>query len=129
MKNSTAILATVALGAVLAFGSATASMARGGMGGHGDGMGGHGMGGHAGGGTPSIMNQGSGSNGGRSVGNHGFGHGHHGFHGRHDANAFFGFGPFAHDDGTDAYCGQLYRSYDPASGTYLGRHGLRHYCS
>jgi hypothetical protein len=82
MKNSTAILATVALGAVLAIGSATASMARGGMGGHGGGgMSSHGGGafsGDHGGGTPSIMNHGSGSNGGRSVsGNHGFGHGRH----------------------------------------------------
>jgi hypothetical protein len=127
MKNSTAILATIALGAVLAIGSATASMARGGMGGHG---GGGGMGGHGGGGTPSIMNQGSGFGGGRSFGgNHGFGHEHHGFRGRHDANAFFGFGPFAYDDDSAAYCRQLYRSYDPASGTYLGQHGLRHYCS
>ncbi|MFB9983920.1 BA14K family protein [Mesorhizobium kowhaii] len=131
MKNSAAILATVALGAVLAIGSATASMARGGeMGGHGGGGMGGGHGGGMGGGTPSIMNHGSGSGGSRSFGgSHGFGDGHHDFHGRHDANAFFGFGPFAYDDGTAAYCERLYRSYDPASGTYLGQHGLRHYCS
>jgi hypothetical protein len=30
------------------------------------------------------------------------------------------------DDG--AYCAQTYRSYDPASGTYLGYDGLRHPC-
>jgi hypothetical protein len=30
-------------------------------------------------------------------------------------------------DGT-AYCMQRYRSYDPASGTYLGYDGLRHPC-
>ena len=27
-----------------------------------------------------------------------------------------------------AYCAQRYRSYDPASGTYLGNDGLRHAC-
>ena len=27
-----------------------------------------------------------------------------------------------------AYCEQTYRSYDPASGTYLGYDGLRHPC-
>jgi hypothetical protein len=27
-----------------------------------------------------------------------------------------------------AYCAQTYRSYDPASGTYLGNDGLRHPC-
>jgi hypothetical protein len=26
------------------------------------------------------------------------------------------------------YCAQRYRSYDPASGTYLGHDGLRHPC-
>ncbi len=29
---------------------------------------------------------------------------------------------------TAAYCAQRYRSYDPASGTYLGYDGLRHPC-
>jgi hypothetical protein len=28
----------------------------------------------------------------------------------------------------DAYCSQRYRSYDPASGTYLGFDGVRHSC-
>jgi hypothetical protein len=28
----------------------------------------------------------------------------------------------------DAYCAQRFRSYDPASGTYLGYDGLRHPC-
>jgi hypothetical protein len=122
MRNSTTILATIALGAALAVGSATASMARGGgMGGHGGGMTSHGdgafSGGH-GGGAPSIMNRGNGFDGGRSVGgNHGFGHGRHfgGFRGHDDTNAFLEFGPLC--------------SYDPASGTYVGHHGLRHYCS
>jgi hypothetical protein len=30
--------------------------------------------------------------------------------------------------GGNAYCAQRYRSYDPASGTYLGYDGLRHPC-
>jgi hypothetical protein len=30
--------------------------------------------------------------------------------------------------GSVAYCEQTYRSYDPASGTYLGYDGLRHPC-
>jgi hypothetical protein len=29
----------------------------------------------------------------------------------------------------DAYCAQRYRSYDPATGTYLGYDGIRHACS
>lgn len=131
MRNSTNILATIALGAVLAIGSASASMAR-------DAGGGHMGGGHMGGGfggdhgasaTPFFMNRGGGYGGGRSFGGyHGFGGGHHfgGFRGRHDrdgANAFFGFGPFwpdqywAYDDGGAAYCKRL-----------LGRHGVRYYC-
>ena len=32
------------------------------------------------------------------------------------------------DGGGDAYCVRTYRSYDPASGTYLGYDGLRHPC-
>ncbi|UVK41256.1 hypothetical protein LHFGNBLO_002835 [Mesorhizobium sp. AR10] len=123
MKNSTAILATIVLGAALAVGSATASMARGGMGGHGGGgMTSHGAsafsGGHGGGGTPSIMNRGNGSDGGRSVsGNHGFDHGRRsgGFRRHDNANAFFGFGPFC--------------SYGPASGAYGGWYGVHHNCS
>ena len=31
-------------------------------------------------------------------------------------------------DDTAAYCMQRYRSYDPASGTFLGYDGLRHPC-
>jgi hypothetical protein len=35
----------------------------------------------------------------------------------------------APDQGADpTYCAQRYRSYDPASGTYLGFDGLRHPC-
>ena len=32
------------------------------------------------------------------------------------------------DDDAVAYCMQRYRSYDPASGTYLGNDGQRHPC-
>jgi hypothetical protein len=34
----------------------------------------------------------------------------------------------APDDGAVAYCQQRFRSYDPASGTYLGYDGNRHPC-
>jgi len=30
--------------------------------------------------------------------------------------------------GREAYCFSRFRSYDPVSGTYLGRDGRRHYC-
>jgi len=36
-------------------------------------------------------------------------------------------GPAYGGDGA-AYCAQRYRSYDPASGTYLGHDGVRHPC-
>jgi len=32
------------------------------------------------------------------------------------------------DANAEAYCAQRYRSYDPASGTYLGYDGMRHPC-
>jgi hypothetical protein len=34
----------------------------------------------------------------------------------------------SNDGDSVAYCQQTYRSYDPASGTYLGYDGLRHPC-
>jgi hypothetical protein len=38
-------------------------------------------------------------------------------------------GPVAYNEGDPvAYCEQTYRSYDPASGTYLGYDGFRHPC-
>ncbi len=37
-------------------------------------------------------------------------------------------GPAGGDDDAVAYCMQTYRSYDPASGTYMGNDGLRHPC-
>jgi hypothetical protein len=36
--------------------------------------------------------------------------------------------PVAPADDAIAYCAQRFRSYDPASGTYLGYDGLRHPC-
>ena len=44
-----------------------------------------------------------------------------------------GPGYYAETDGAssgeeEAYCAQRFRSYDPASGTYLGFDGLRHSC-
>jgi hypothetical protein len=109
MKNSTAILATIALGAALAVGSATASMARGDSGGHGGG-------GHGGSSGASLMDRVNGADGGTVGVNHGFGHeSHFGGLRRHDeATAFWGSSPFC--------------SYGPASGTYTGLYG-RHYCS
>ena len=36
--------------------------------------------------------------------------------------------PAPADDDSASYCAQRYRSYDPASGTYLGNDGRRHPC-
>jgi hypothetical protein len=35
---------------------------------------------------------------------------------------------YAYMDDNASYCAQRYRSYDPASGTFLGRDGRRHVC-
>jgi hypothetical protein len=35
---------------------------------------------------------------------------------------------YAYMDDNASYCAQRYRSYDPASGTYLGRDGRRYVC-
>jgi BA14K-like protein len=142
MRNSTTILpttvlATIALGAVLVTGSATASFAGGGGGdgaifirGHGGFGGGRSFGGH-----PFTMRHGNfGMHRGfemrhsfngdhRFYGRRHFGH----FHGGDDLDDFFGFVPFFGPGQYGAYCGD-YRSYDPASGTYLGRSGYRYYC-
>ena len=44
----------------------------------------------------------------------------------------YGYGDAApavyNNGGSVAYCEQTYRSYDPASGTYLGYDGFRHPC-
>ncbi|UVK41545.1 BA14K family protein [Mesorhizobium sp. AR10] len=70
--------------------------------------------------------------------------GNHRYHGRRhfgrfrdrdhadDFDGFFGFAPFLGlgtygYDNAAGYC-ENYRSYDPASGTYLGRSGHRYYC-
>jgi hypothetical protein len=72
-------------------------------------------------------------------------HGWHGGHGWHRHHHRYGWGPaiggFAagaivgsalassHAQASaNAYCEQKYRSYDPASGTYLGYDGQRHPC-
>jgi len=50
--------------------------------------------------------------------------------GYYDAGpGYYDAGPQVAADGdTVAYCERTYRSYDPASGTYLGYDGLRHPC-
>jgi hypothetical protein len=49
-----------------------------------------------------------------------------------DSYAYDGYdgysGSVASNDADASYCAQRYKSYDPASGTYLGRDGLRHPC-
>ena len=42
----------------------------------------------------------------------------------------YGSNPYAamHDGADGASCAERYRSYDPASGTFLGRDGRRHSC-
>ena len=105
MRNSTAILATVALGAVLAIGSATASMARdAGNGDHGRGFGGEPSsnsafaGDHAYGATIPFMA----NNGASLSSDHGFSF-RHGFGGRRHVGGFRGRdsnGFYAHDLGS-----------------------------
>jgi hypothetical protein len=46
----------------------------------------------------------------------------------YDDSAVVAAGPAPGGDDDVAYCAQTYRSYDPASGTYLGYDGLRHPC-
>ena len=97
MRNSTAILATVALGAVLAIGSATASMARGSSSSdHGRGFGGAPSsesataGDHAYGETiPFLANNGASLSSG-----HGFGF-HHGFGTQRTGGRYRGHSPYA----------------------------------
>jgi hypothetical protein len=145
------LMGVTALSLALAF--ATPALARGGGGGHGGGMGGgHGGGGFHGGGM------GGGFHGGGFAGRGGYGHGYgrglafagglavgsalgYGYggyygdgyyadNGYYDGN--YGNGqPYVAASGPpadSAYCAQQYRSYDPASGTYLGYDGLRHPC-
>ena len=43
---------------------------------------------------------------------------------------YYGLSAYAYAAGGDtAYCAQRFKSYDPASGTYLGYDGYRHPCS
>jgi hypothetical protein len=78
---------------------------------------------------------------------HGGGHGggyHHHYHGG-GGGAFIGglaagailggalasrpyYGAYAYDGNAVAYCESRFKSYDPASGTYLGYDGYRHPC-
>ena len=59
-----------------------------------------------------------------------YGDGYYADNGYYDGN--YGNGqPYVAASGppaNSAYCAQQYRSYDPASGTYLGYDGLRHPC-
>ena len=126
MRNSTAILATVALGAVLAIGSATASVAR--DAGHGRGFGGEGSsnsasaGDHAYGATIPFM-----ANNGASLSSdhgfsfrHGFGGERHvgGFRGR-DTNGFHAHdlgNSYARDHRNDSYAWGPLFGFDPYAG-------------
>jgi hypothetical protein len=42
--------------------------------------------------------------------------------------AVFGSNPYVATHNTDVSCSEQYRSFDPASGTFLGRDGRRHEC-
>jgi hypothetical protein len=53
------------------------------------------------------------------------GYGDGGYYGGDDSYAYMGDQEPAGDVN---YCAQRYRSYDPASGTYLGNDGQRHPC-
>jgi hypothetical protein len=57
----------------------------------------------------------------RPYGGYGYGYGYA------PGYAAYGYG-YAPGAGSVAYCEQRYRSYDPASGTYLGYDGVRHPC-
>ena len=50
----------------------------------------------------------------------------YGYDGYGDVDAYAYEAPV--DDSAVAYCVQRFRSYDPASGTYLGNDGYRHSC-
>jgi hypothetical protein len=167
-----ALAASAAVGAILAIGSATPSLAQmpsvghfggghagiGGFGGH-PGMGGFGARQGIGGGFGAR--QGIGGFSGRHFGAGGGGHWDRGYRGAAAgvaagallggavAGSYYGYPDTTYDYGSDyaladpgyttvepvnpagdgvAYCAQLYRSYDPASGTYIGYDGLRHPC-
>jgi hypothetical protein len=61
-----------------------------------------------------------------------YGYGGYGGYGAYDDSYGYDDGPAVQivpgGDDSEAYCVQRFRSYDPASGTYLGNDGLRHPC-
>ena len=65
---------------------------------------------------------------------YGYGGGYGGYGGPYYGSYAYGGGPVVVDEGyaapdrSDQYCSQRYKSYDPASGTYLGYDGDRHPC-
>jgi hypothetical protein len=59
-----------------------------------------------------------------------YGYGGYPYYG-YDDTAYYPYGygvSYAAAGNGSAYCAQRFRSYDPASGTYLGYDGLRHPC-
>jgi len=124
MRKSTLILTTITLGAVLAIGSVSDSMARGGGGG-----GGHGGGGFGGGFGDGGVDHGGGD---RGFGDRGFDRGYGGIGGWWDdwgPDYYPYYGNYAaNDDASIASCEARYRSFNPATGTYLGYDGRRHDC-
>ena len=71
-------------------------------------------------GTPGYTNYGS-------SGYYGApGYTNYGYSGYYATPGYSGYASFGGRD--DAYCASRYRSYDPASGTYLGYDGVRHSC-
>ncbi len=63
---------------------------------------------------------------------YGYGYGYGGYEPGYEAPGY-AYAPgyrqgYVAGGGDPAYCAQRYRSYDPASGTYLGFDGLRHPC-
>ena len=58
----------------------------------------------------------------------GYGYGPDETYGRAAAEDDMGAGPAMADGGSVAYCEAHFRSYDRASGTYMGYDGMRHSC-
>ena len=129
------MLITTVLGAMLAVGSVSPSLAGhhggGGFGGHGFGH--HDGGGHGyGGGFGGIPYLGHGHGGGYDGGFH------YGHHGGHYHGGYGGYGlllsPYLDDDDaydyndSVGYCEDIHPSYNPYTGTYIGRDGRAHYC-
>jgi hypothetical protein len=142
-KTAIALFAITAVGLALAS-EASARVGRGGGGGFHRGGGFHGGGGarFAGGGVRGVGRYGggyyrggvgrglaAGAIAGAAIGA-GYG-GYYGYNGYSSGYYDDSYGYAAQGDAPvadDGYCVQRYRSYDPASGTYLGYDGLRHPC-